>query len=193
VNVTVIGNGNIGGTIGRALAAAGHSIFFGAREPDRATAEESIPDALAASDVVVVAIPGAAVDSFVSGNAAALAGKLVVDATNRVGNPVLNSAATYRDQAPGSRYARAFNSLGWECLADPVFGDERADMFFAAPAADRATVEELVGALGLRPVYVGEDPEVADCAGRLWLTLVFGQKRGRNLALRVIERDAPTN
>jgi len=40
-------------------------------------------------------------------------------------------------------------------------------------------------------VYVGEDPEVADAAGRLWLALVFGQQRGRNLALRVVERPAP--
>jgi predicted dinucleotide-binding enzyme len=190
MNVTIIGSGNIGGTLGRVLAAAGHTVVYGSRQPDGQS--RSIAEALAASDVVLVAIPGAAVDGFVAGNAAALAGKLVIDATNRVGAPVLNSAATYRELAPGSRYARAFNSLGWECFADPVFGGEPVDLFFTAPAADRATVEELVVAVGLRPVYVGEDPEVADAAGRLWLTLVFGQKRGRNLALRVVERPAPS-
>ena len=188
MNVTIIGGGNIGGTLGRALAAAGHSVVVGARRPDGET--RSITDALGASDVVLVAIPGAAVDGFVADNAAALAGKLVIDATNRVGAPVLNSATAYRDTVPSSRYARAFNSLGWECFADPLFGGEPADLFFTAPVADRATVEELVAAVGLRPVYVGEDPEVADAAGRLWLALVFGQQRGRNLALRVVERPA---
>jgi 8-hydroxy-5-deazaflavin:NADPH oxidoreductase len=191
VDVTVIGTGNIGGTVGRALAASGHAVTFGSRQPDAASGAVSIAGALAASDVVVVAIPGGAVDAFVHEHGAALAGKLVVDATNRVGNPVLNSAAAYRDGAPGCRYARAFNSLGWECLADPVFGDERADLFFTSLPADRSTVESLVSSVGLRPIYAGEDPEVADAAGRLWLALVFGQKRGRHLAFRTLESGAP--
>ena len=44
-------------------------------------------------------------------------------------------------------------------MADPIFTDGPADMFFSAPEADRATVETVVEGVGLRPVYLGEDQE----------------------------------
>jgi hypothetical protein len=61
-------------------------------------------------------------------------------------------------------------------------------MFFSAPEADRTSVEELVDAVGLRPVYVGADQEeLIDAIFRLWIALAIGQGRGRRLALRVLD------
>ena len=57
---------------------------------------------------------------------------------------------------PNVRYARAFNTLGGENMADPVFDNGPADMFFSAPESDRETVETVIEDVGLRPVYVGE-------------------------------------
>ncbi|MGN6473944.1 MAG: NAD(P)-binding domain-containing protein, partial [Mycobacteriales bacterium] len=143
MKVAVIGSGNIGSTIGAALARAGHEVVFGSRHPDDATAPAgasvaSVGDALASADAALLAVPAAAVDDLLGAHGSALDGILVIDATNRVGAPVVNAAAAITAVAPGARYVRAFNSLGWEIFADPVFDDGPADLLFTSAEADRA-------------------------------------------------------
>jgi predicted dinucleotide-binding enzyme len=194
-NVAVIGTGRIGGTLGRAFARAGHQVTFGTRGPADGTAagdsgatEATIPGALAAADIVVLTVPGSAVAGLIAEHAGALAGKLVIDATNKIGGD--GPANSHQDVAavPGARYARAFNSLGVENLADPHFGTETADMIYSAPGADRQPLEDLIRAVGLRPVYAGDGAqEVVDGVLRLWFALAIGQGRGRHLAFRVLD------
>ncbi|HLN15109.1 MAG TPA: NAD(P)-binding domain-containing protein [Acidimicrobiales bacterium] len=192
MDVSVIGTGRIGSAVGTALARAGHRVTFGSRRPDQAVHDAAptvpLPVALAASPVVVIAIPAGGVTALVEEHAEALDGKLVVDAANNVGSPVVNNAEPIRRLAPSARYARAFNSLGVECLLDPMFDGTPADMFFACGPDDRAILEELIDAVGLRPVYVGEDPVVVDGVLRLWLALAMGQGWGRQLAFRTVTR-----
>jgi predicted dinucleotide-binding enzyme len=135
--------------------------------------------------VVILALPGAAVGQLAAEHGAVLAGKLVIDATNRMGEAVNNSRASLPS---GVRYARAFNTLGGENMADPVFPDGHADMFFSAPVADRAVVENVIEGVGLRPIFVGEDQELLiDNLFQLWIALAMTQGRGRRLALRLLE------
>lgn len=192
MDIAVIGTGFIGGILGRALAGAGHTVTFGSRHPDEddvanATdaAVAAIGDALARAEVVILALPGAAVAGLVAEHGAALDGKLVVDATNQMGQPVANA----RQALPsGVRYARAFNTLGGENMAEPMFADGPADMFFSAPEADRPTVEAIVGAVGLRPVYLGADQErLVDALFEIWIALAMKQGWGRRLCLRVVD------
>jgi 8-hydroxy-5-deazaflavin:NADPH oxidoreductase len=193
MDVAVIGTGFIGGILGRALARAGHAVTFGSRTPqdgevigDTDSRVASIPDALAAAPVVILALPGRAVAAMTAEHGELLRGRLIIDATNRMGEAVVNA----RGALPAEiRYARAFNTLGGENLEDPVFPGGVADMFFSAPDADRSTVEEVIRAVGLRPVFVGADQEeLIDGLFRLWVALVMGQGRGRQLALRLLER-----
>jgi 8-hydroxy-5-deazaflavin:NADPH oxidoreductase len=191
VDLTVIGTGFIGTTLGRALTDSGNHVTFGSRHPgdDQVAIPgariASIGDAISGSDVIILAIPGAAVDDLSSRYGEDLAGKLVIDATNRMGEPVANS----RTMLPSTvRYARAFNTLGGENFADPVFSEGRADMFFSAPEDDRRLVEEVIEGVGLRPVYVGEDQEaIIDALFQLWIALALKQGRGRRIALRLME------
>jgi 8-hydroxy-5-deazaflavin:NADPH oxidoreductase len=192
MDIAVIGTGFIGGTLGRAFAAAGERVVFGSRHPDSDALKgepgldvASVAEALDAADVVVLALPGQAVAELVAEHSEALHGKLVVDATNQMGQPVANARAAL----PGNvRYARAFNTLGGENFADPVFADGPADLFFSAPEPDRETVERLISDVGLRPIFVGSDQEqIIDALFRLWIALAMGQGRGRRLALRLIE------
>lgn len=196
MEIAVVGTGRIGGTLGRAFAAAGHQVTFGSRRPEADTVVgdvsarvTSIGDACGSAQVVLVTVPGDAVEEFVATHRDRLAGKLVLDATNRIGAPVAHSASIYADLSD-VRYARVFNSLGVENLADPEFDGIPADMFFSAPDdADRKTVEELIRAVGLRPVYVGDgQADVVDGVLRLWFALAIGQRRGRHLAFRMLER-----
>src|SRR5262245_52902199 len=122
-NVAVIGTGRIGGTLGRAFARAGHQVTFGTRGPAGGTAagdsgatEATVADALMVTDIVVLTLPGPAVSGLVAEHAGALSGKLIIDATNKIGGD--GPANSHQDVAavPGARYARAFNSLGVENL-----------------------------------------------------------------------------
>jgi 8-hydroxy-5-deazaflavin:NADPH oxidoreductase len=184
-SIAVIGSGNIGGTIGEAWRRAGHDVAYASRspEPPRTVA---IPDAISGADVVLLAIPGAAVPELLGEHGSALAGRVVIDATNDVGGERLHHGDAYAQLAPGARFARAFNSLGFELFADPTIGGETADLFWCGPEA--AGIEQLIGDVGLRPVRVGEIDaiDVVDGVCRLWLTLVFRQGHPRRLAFRML-------
>ncbi len=98
MDIAVIGTGFIGGTLGRALAGSGHRVTFGSRHPGdddvvmhSTAALTTIPDALAAADVVLIAVPGPSVAELAARHGAALDGKLVIDATNTMGAPVTNA------------------------------------------------------------------------------------------------------
>ena len=190
MKIAIIGTGFIGTTLGRSLAAAGHQVGYGSRHPGESSPVDgatvaSVGDVLADPDVVILALPGAAVAELAAAHGDALAGKLVIDATNQMGAEVANARASLPSTV---RYARAFNTLGGENMADPVVGGEQADMFFSAPSGDRDAVEAVISGVGLRPVYVGEDEEqIIDALFQLWIALALRQGRGRRLALRLLE------
>ena len=150
MRIAVIGKGNTGGTLGSKWRAAGHNVVYGARDgsgqgPGGAPVR-SIGDALKDAEAVLLAVPGQAVPDVVNEQGAALAGKVVIDAVNRMGAPEFDSRALIAAAAPSARYVRAFNSLGWENFAGPLPG---TNLFFAADPEARASAEELISAVGL--------------------------------------------
>ncbi len=140
LRIAVLGAGNIGGTLGRKWVLAGHKISFGVNKPDSERAQAlraelgtkvtigSVVDALADSDVVVMALPGKAMDETITKHAAQLDGKLIIDTANRLGGGPMNSFATFKTHTPHAQVFRAFNTLGWENFADPVFDGIQADL-----------------------------------------------------------------
>jgi predicted dinucleotide-binding enzyme len=189
MRIAVIGKGNIGGSLGGKWRAAGHDVVYGARdgsgEGPGGAPVLGIGDALKDADVVLLAVPGQVVPDVVSEHRAALAGKTVIDAVNRIGAPEFDSRAIIADAAPRARYVRAFNTLGWENFVNPLPG---TDLFFAADPAARATVEELIEAVGLRPAFVGDAGATAtvDALLPLWFALVQQNGGNRRLALRLV-------
>ncbi len=189
MRIAVIGTGHIGGTLGGKWQAAGHDVVYGVRSAG-ATGPGGAPvatvaDALRDADVVLLAVPGPAVAEVAAANAAALDGKVVIDAANRMGQPEANSQAAIRSAAPGAHYARAFNTLGWENFAEPPAG---ANLFFAADQGARSVTEELIGAVGLEPAFLGDASaaRTVDGLSPVWLALVQQSGGDRKLALRVV-------
>jgi 8-hydroxy-5-deazaflavin:NADPH oxidoreductase len=182
MKIAIIGKGNIGGTLGSRWRAAGHDVVFGARdgsgEGPGGAPVRGIGDALDGVEVVLLAVPGQAVPDVVNEQGAALAGKVVIDAVNRVGAPELDSRALLAAAAP-------FNSLGWENFADPVPG---ANLFFAADPEARATAEELISAVGLEPAFLGDATatQTVDALLPLWFALVKQNGGDRKVALRIV-------
>ena len=184
--IGVIGSGPIGATLAEAWRRAGHDVSLASRSP-RPPRTVAVAEAIAGADVVLLATPGGAVPQLLADHGPALDGRVVIDASNDVRAERLNHADAYAESAPGARFARAFNTLGFEMFADPSFGGEVADLFWCGP--DDAGVEQLIADVGLRPVRVGDIDaiDVVDGVTRLWLTLVFRQGRPRRLAFRMLQ------
>ena len=199
--IAIIGQGNVGSTLARKWASAGHALLLGTRDTTgqrpRALAAElgaaakvaAVADAVRDAKVVVFAIPGAGMATTVPALAAGLEGKIVVDATNNVGAQPAHSVDLIAGAAPSAQVFRAFSTLGWENFADPVIGGVQADLFYAGPegAAD-AVVAALIADVGLRPVRVGDRAQLdlLENLTSLWFTFVFQQGRSRHLAFKLI-------
>ena len=204
MRIAIIGAGHVGPAIAGNLAAAGHDVVIGTRDPQGAAAAGArktlgavpvldIPTALEGADAAVLAVPGTAMDDLVATYGRALDGKLVVDAANRIGGSLseqraMNSVAALAAAAPAAAVYRAFNSLGWENFTDPVIDGVQADLLYAGPASRRDEMERLIAGVGLRPVYVGDLDVVGlvDSLAALWGALAFGQGMGRRLFFKVV-------
>lgn len=197
--IAVLGAGNIGATLARKWTAAGHQLTLGSRTPDAAALSElatgigattaAHADAVRDAEVVLVALPGAAVAAVAAGLGAALDGKVVIDASNNLAAAELNGIAAITRHAPGAVCARAFNSLGWENFADPDFHGTQADLLWCGPDDDTgALIERLIADVGLRPMRVGDLDQlpIVDMLARLWFALVPGH--GRLTAFKVLTR-----
>jgi predicted dinucleotide-binding enzyme len=204
MNVAVLGAGIVGRTLATGWARAGHHIVLGSRDPDAERVRDAVaetgasgaaehPAAARSSDVAVVTVPGEQVDALVAQVGDALAGRVVVDATNVLapGAPDLHHVDALR--AAGATVFRAFSTTGWEQMAKPLFGDQRCDLPWAGPdEPGRDHVEQLVTDLGLRPVWFGDDAEaleLMDALTRVWFRLAFRQGWGRRTGLRFLTDD----
>ena len=187
MKIAVIGAGNIGGTVGAAWEKAGHEVTYGLRDPSKKKGAKPIDAAIADAEVVLLAVPGAALVDFVLEHKQGLDGKVLIDATNNFRAPSANSWPEVSKIVPDAHLYRAFNSLGADVFAKPVFGGEKADLFYAGPeGAANEKVERLIEDAGLRPIRVGgtEQVDVVDGVLRLWFTLA--QSRGRRIAFKLI-------
>lgn len=196
MKIAVIGVGNIGSTLGRKWVAAGHEVAFGVRDPDSAKVEalrDSISDATfytpkkaaTVSDILLLAVPGKAVDAVLGDVEETLSDKTVIDAANAISQYVMHSLELIKRLAPDAKVFRAFNSLGWENFAEPELSGVKIDHFYCG-ASDHADVHKLIGDVGINPIYLGglEHAPTLDALTRLWFTLT--QTYGRRVALKVI-------
>ena len=163
MKIAIIGAGNVGGGLGAGLAAAGHQITYGVRDPDsdkthaaleatpraRATAPaEAVQDA----EAIIFALRWDAVESTVA-ELPSLAGRVVIDAMNRFGgDPARSTAEDLAVLLPGARVVKAFNTIWFKRLED-----EQGLAIFYATDDDAAgeVVAGLIRDAGFAPVRSG--------------------------------------
>lgn len=198
MKIAVIGSGNIGGALSARLAAAGEDVTVGVREGGardglhEGVAVTSVAEAVAGADAVIVAIPGGQVAAFAGDQSAALAGKLVIDATNDLSGGDDNSLShttAWAELAPDTVVARAFSTLGFENYRNPTVAGQTPTLFWCGPDDEHGgVVEAIIRAVGLEPVRIGglEAVAILDGMTRVWFQLVFAQKMGRHLAFKLL-------
>jgi 8-hydroxy-5-deazaflavin:NADPH oxidoreductase len=172
MHIAIIGSGHIGGGLGRAWAAKGHAVVFGAREPadpdlnvvlaETGAKAATIADAIRGAEVVAFAMPYAALDDVLAG-AGDLAGKIVIDCTNAVMpgmqlkyGHTTSSAEELQKRIPAARVVKSFNAQGAENLRDPIYGGVKASNFYCGDdAAARKAVGQLVEDVGFEAIDAG--------------------------------------
>ena len=192
MKITIIGAGNIGKTLGEKWIQAGHQITYGVRNPadpkHAGLNTAPIKESLAQAEVILLALPGTAVEEFANQFGADLNEKIVIDSTNNPRNSVVNNLAVLQSTAPGSRIVHAFRTLGWENFANPLLGGQQIDLFFAGDPSTRTITEQLIQEVGLHPVYFGGYDAIPAIDGmmRAWFALAFGQGKGRRVAFKLL-------
>jgi 8-hydroxy-5-deazaflavin:NADPH oxidoreductase len=187
MKIAVIGAGTIGGTIGERWVKSGHQVTYGLRDTSKRAGAKSFIQALDGAEAVLLAVPASATVEFVREHAKALDGKIIVDATNNFRGAKFNSWPELMSAVPSAQLYRAFNSLGWDVLANPVLGGVQADLFFCGPdGRGREPVEQLINDAGLRPIWVGGTDQVDTVDGVLRLWAVLAGARGRRIAFKLL-------
>jgi hypothetical protein len=208
--IAVIGTGSVGGTLGRAWVKAGHPVRFGSRQPDAQEVRlvinqlgpgvraESPADAAAEAEIVVLAVPWHAAKAAVEA-CGDLAGKILVDCTNplrpdlsglEVG-PDGSGAELVARWAPGARVVKAFNTTGFNIMAQPVLTGGTAMMPVCGDDADaRARVCGLARDVGFEPLDAGplREARLLEPMALLWIRLSLEHGLGRDWAFAIARR-----
>ncbi|MBV9208916.1 MAG: NAD(P)-binding domain-containing protein, partial [Actinobacteria bacterium] len=181
MRIAVLGAGHIGSTAGRLWHAAGHEVTFAAQDAagpmalaeelgDRAHAAATAADAVAAGDVVLVAVPGPAVTGVLTA-AGSLDGKVIIDAANMMGAGRL-SLRQLAEAFPGGRWVRAFNTLQARVLAEENHRQPRWVLFLSGEETARLAVAQLIADAGFEPADLGgiDDSQFQEPGSALWNT-----------------------
>jgi 8-hydroxy-5-deazaflavin:NADPH oxidoreductase len=173
MRIAIVGAGNVGKALSAAAVAAGHDVAVSATSRESAEDAAAAAGALAAADnadavngaeVVVLAVPHAAVADVAEELASALAGKVVVDTSNPLNDTYsdlvtvgTSSAEELQRQLPDASVIKAFNINFASRHGNPSEGGAPLDAFIAGddPKA-KAKVGEFASSLGYRVIDAGE-------------------------------------
>ena len=213
MKIAIIGAGNVGGTLGRAWAKKGHDIFFGVRHPQDDKTRQlvqsigpkaqagTVAEVAAFGQVVVLATPWQATEAAVR-EAGDLRGKTVIDCTNPLKPDVsglevgltTSGAERVAQWAAGAKVFKAFNTTGFNIMANPVIDGVRTVMFVCGDdAAVKPTVLRLVGDVGFDAVDVGKltQARLLEPWAMLWISLAFRGGLRRDFGFALLRRGKP--
>ncbi len=208
MKIGIIGGGNVAFRLAALMAQAGHDAVVGVRDASRwpkaaPVAARSMQEAATHGDIVILAIPYSACAEALPRHKAALAGKIVVDATNPLNadwSPMLlgqeNSAGEeIKRLLPKSRVVKAFNTI----FADIMKSDRLNRGALKATAlicgdddlANRE-VASLAASMGFAPIVTGpmQNARYLEGMAHLNIAIAVGQGGGTDAAFLYDQRAA---
>jgi predicted dinucleotide-binding enzyme len=180
MKIAVIGSGNIGGSLGKHWAQAGHEVLFSSRHPEQLNdiVREAGGNSKAVSvekafeekvDVYLLAVPFKALDKISELYAGEYGGKVIIDATNPYPERDGEMAQEVRDSNRNAseytamkfntaKIAKAFNTIYADHLKNKAFrdSDKLAVPYAAQDQESKETTRKLIEDIGFDAVYVGD-------------------------------------
>ncbi|HEY6454382.1 MAG TPA: NAD(P)-binding domain-containing protein [Steroidobacteraceae bacterium] len=180
MKVGILGSGDVAKALAVGFVASGHGVMLGTRTAGKLaewTQENSsvqigsFSDAARFGEVIALAVKGTAAHPALSAaNAANLAGKTIIDATNPIADePPKNGVLKYftsldeslmeklQREFRDANFVKAFNSVGSACMVHPKFKGGRPTMFICGNSDDaKQTVIRLLDQFGWEAADMGK-------------------------------------
>lgn len=158
MKIAIIGKGNVGSALAAGLSRKGHEIRFGHRDP-----KEPVPDAAGWGEVIILAVPYAAIRDAAREIGSAADAKTLIDVTNAL-DENSNLAIGFRTSAaeeiqkmvPKAHVVKAFNTVFAQNQETGRVGDHQLTAFVVSDHAKaKKTVMQLADDIGFDPVDAG--------------------------------------
>ena len=208
MKTSILGAGNVGMALARALLRAGQPVTIGVPDPARyAEAVAALgaqatlvgsDEAVERGDVVILAVPYPAALAIAQGRAD-WQGRVLVDATNPLApglaglslGTTTSGAEQVAERARGARVVKAFNTTGAENMADSRYAQGQPMMPVAGDdAAAREQVLSLATLIGFDAIDMGplSAARYLEPLAMVWIHLAFKQGQGRRFAFARMTR-----
>jgi len=208
MKIGLIGSGHVGGALGTRWARAGHQVFFSSRHPaseqiqtvlrDAGPSAQAgtVPEAARSSDVIVLATPWSTTQQALEA-AGDLRSKIIVDTTNPLlpdlSGLAVDASSSGGEQvakwAPGAHVVKAFNTIGYNIMADPNLAGQQATLLYCGDDGNaKSVVQTLAAEIGFDPFDIGPltRARLLENFALLWIGIAM--KQGREFAFKMIRR-----
>lgn len=206
--IAIIGAGNVGTALAQGFQRVGEAFLFGVPEPGKyrdlgqqwGVPVLGVEEAIAASEIVVLAVPHAAA----AGIGAMLedwGNRILVDATNplapKLAGLTVGTTTSAAEQlaavARGARVVKAFNTTGAENLANPLYS--LAPIFLPVCGDDpeaRASILRIAIRMGFDAADLGplSAARYTEPFAMTWIYMSYACGLGRNFAFARMQREA---
>ena len=205
MKIAVIGAGNVGGTLAAGWAKKGHTILIGAREPKesesfaKSIGGKALPvaDAIGEGEVVLFSLPWNV--SYELAAQPALAGKILIDCANPLKKDfsglelglTTSGAEEIQKRANGAKVVKAFNTVGFNVMENPILEGRKAAMFYCGDdSAAKAVVKTLIEDIGFESLDAGPlaTARLLEPYALLWIQSAMKFGMGRDFALSVVRK-----
>ncbi|WP_321476243.1 NAD(P)-binding domain-containing protein [uncultured Paludibaculum sp.] len=174
MKIAIVGAGHVGGTLARRWSQLGHDVVLGQRDPSTEKARTQAASlgvaattseaAVQSAQMVLLATPG---DAAIAAARACgpLGDRILVDATNPLKPQLdgldhpggLSGAQQIAQALPGARIVKAFNTVGFGIMAQPIRDSRKSVLFISGDDAEaNQRVSALAADTGFEPVYLGD-------------------------------------
>jgi predicted dinucleotide-binding enzyme len=188
--IGIIGDGNVGSALARGLKRAGHEVRVVGKD------KTAIRDTAAWAEVVLLAVPFAAIDDVVKEVGAVVEGKTLVDVTNALDAKMslavgfsTSGAEELQKKLPRARVVKAFNTQFAQHMDSGKLSDQRLTVFVAGDdAAAKSDVTELATAIGFEAVDAGPlaNARLLEPLGYLNIQLGYVLGLGTQIGLKLV-------
>jgi 8-hydroxy-5-deazaflavin:NADPH oxidoreductase len=203
MNIAIIGTGNVGGALATNWSKRGHTINLGVNDTNNFKGKDllanentkafSIQEAVAKSDVILIATPPTAIFEIID-QLGDVANKVIIDATNSIGKTPEPYPTVYHCllNKTNAEVVKCFNSTGFENMLNPMYNGEAIDMFMAGDSEKAkliATQLALDAGFGSCVDFGKSDKvELLEKFALSWINLAIMQGYGRNIGFKLVKR-----